>query len=121
MCRAVRELYALMYECMIKKDTVRLGEMLDESFVLVHMTGMKQNKREYLKAIKAGSLNYYSQTTDSLTIKVDGDRAYLCGKSRVEAAVFGGGRSTWPLELDIELVKKGDKWLMTVARASTYR
>ena len=33
-----------MYKYMIDKDINSLSSMLDENFVLVHMTGMKQNK-----------------------------------------------------------------------------
>lgn len=47
----LEEIYAEMYNHMINKDISSLGQLLDESFVLVHMTGMRQSKREYLNAI----------------------------------------------------------------------
>ena len=47
----IKNLYAKMYSYMINKDISSLGQLLDESFVLVHMTGMRQSKREYLNAI----------------------------------------------------------------------
>ena len=105
---------------MINKDISRLSEFLDDSFVLIHMTGMKQNKQEYLKAIADGTLNYYSEETENINVSVDGNNAVIIGQSRVNAAVFGGGRHTWRLELDIDLIDKDGQWLMTEARASTY-
>ena len=113
------ELYAEMYKHMINKDISRLSEFLDDSFVLIHMTGMKQNKQEYLKAIADGTLNYYSEETENIKVSVDGNNAVIIGQSRVNAAVFGGGRHTWRLELDIDLIDKDGQWLMTEARAST--
>ena len=117
---AITDLYHEMYSAMIHKDSVKLTEILDDEFVLVHMTGMRQPKREYISAIIDGTLNYYSEDTEHLSISFDGDKAKLTGQSRVNAAVFGGGRHTWRLQLDITLTKKGGIWRMTHAEASTY-
>ncbi|MBQ4392207.1 MAG: hypothetical protein II826_03745 [Prevotella sp.] len=48
---------------------------------------------------------------------VEKDTATL---NRVHAAVFGGGRHTWRLQLYFSLVKEDGKWRFTTARASTY-
>lgn len=112
--------YEAMYRAMIAKDTATLGSLLDDSFVLVHMTGMRQLKAEYLRSIAQGTLNYYSCENTQLDITAKDNRALLIGRSRVNAAVFGGGHHTWRLQLDIDLEKKGGRWLMTEARASTY-
>ena len=116
----LQKLYIDMYRYMIAKDTENLEALLDNSFVLVHMTGMKQTKQEYLRAIKTGTLNYFSEELDNINVKISGDRAAVIGQSRVNAAVFGGGRHTWRLELDIDFIKRDGRWLMTEARASTY-
>ena len=117
---AITNLYHKMYDAMILKDSARLSEILSDSFVLVHMTGMTQAKTEYISAITGGVLNYYSEHTENVTISLNDNVAHMTGKSRVNAAVFGGGRHTWRLQLDIDLVKDGGKWLMTRAEASTY-
>ena len=112
--------YRDMYHAMIAKDTLALDSLLDDGFVLVHMTGMRQSKAEYLHHIARGTLNYYSCENTQLDIKVNGDYASLIGRSRVNASVFGGGRHSWQLQLDIDLEKKNGRWLMMGARASTY-
>ena len=66
------------------------------------------------------TLNYYSEETEGWEIAIDGDRATMTGRSRVNAAVFGGGRHTWPLELRFQLVRRDDGWKLTEARATTY-
>ena len=117
---AITTLYHDMYSAMIHKDSGRLSTMLDDGFVLVHMTGMRQSKYEYITAITAGVLNYYSEETENVIISVKDDAAKLTGQSRVNAAVFGGGRHTWRLQLDIDLVRNGGTWRMINAQASTY-
>ncbi|WP_297420864.1 nuclear transport factor 2 family protein [Clostridium sp.] len=116
----IADCYRKMYQYMIKKDITTLKEILDESFALIHMTGMNQLKAEYLKYIKNGTLNYYSAEHKDISIDIEEDKAYVIGKSLVTAAVFGGGIGKWKLQLDIKLIKREDQWLLTEARASTY-
>lgn len=66
----------------------------------------------------AMATNVQSQSTDQQLIQEL--YATLTGRSRVTAAVFGGGRHTWPLQLRFQLVKRDGQWLFTEARASTY-
>ena len=114
------KLYEEMYRAMISKNKTELERIHDDSFALIHMTGMKQSKSEYISAIISGTLNYYSAVHDDMEIKVNGDTASLTGKSKVTAAVFGGGRHTWRLQLDLELIRKNGEWYFTLARASAY-
>ncbi len=102
----IKNVYSEMYRCMIHKDISGLRNLLDDSFVLVHMTGMRQYKSEYLNAIQDGTLNYFSEETENTKVTVNGNTASLIGQSCVNAAVFGGGRRTWRLQLDIDLIKK---------------
>ena len=67
-----------------------------------------------------GTLNYYSAETENLDITVNGNEAVLRGRSRVTAAVFGGGRHTWRLQLLFHLHKDNSGWLFTRSEASTY-
>ena len=116
----IARLYEDMLRYMIAKDTVSLGKLFSEESVLVHMTGHRQPKTDYLREIASGVLNYYSAQTESIDISVDGDKARLTGKSRVNAAVYGGGRHTWPLQMDSTLERIGGQWKITWTKASTY-
>ena len=116
----IEALYKQMYQAMVEKDTVTLDELHADEFVLTHMTGMRQSKQEYIRAIADGTLNYYEATHEQIDIRIDGDRATLTGRSRVTAAVFGGGRHTWRLQLTFHLVRRDGKWLFTDSNATTY-
>ena len=114
------ELYHAMYRAMIAKDEAGLEKIHDEDFVLIHMTGMHQDKQEYIKAIRNGTLNYYSEETDRLNIAVNEDNAAVEGCSRVETAVFGGGRHSWRLRLQLQARKYEDGWRFCRAEASVW-
>ena len=70
-----------MYRAMIVKDAEGLNTVLDDSFVLVHMTGMRQNKKAFIQAVMNGTLNYYSCEDDSVEATVNGDTATVIGKA----------------------------------------
>ncbi len=115
-----KQCYLEMYRAMMVKDSAGMDKILDESFILVHMTGMRQPKEEFINAVLNGTLNYYTaEHDDIILLTVDGEHASMVGKTRVNAAIFGGGRHTWRLQQDIELVKRNGLWLISKARAST--
>jgi len=116
----IEALYREMYEAMVKKDTATLNRVHADEFVLTHMTGMRQSKKVYIQSIAQGTLNYYWAEHEQLEVSVQGDRATLTGRSKVNAAVFGGGRNTWRLQLSFQLIKRNGEWLFTAASASTY-
>lgn len=118
---AIKTVYNEMYEYEISKDIDKLGSLLSENYVLIHMTGLHQSKAEYLNSVRDGNLNYYTAETDQVTVDLQSDsKAVLVGRSRVNAAVFGGSRNTWRLQLVIDMEKQNGRWLMTRAQASTY-
>ena len=112
--------YRAFYRAAIEKDRAGMEATLDESFHLTHMTGMRQNREEYMCYILRGTMNYYSEEPVNLEAAVTGDTAALLAQSVVEAAVFGGGRHTWRLQLDMKAEKIGGVWKFTDALASTF-
>ncbi len=54
----ILQLYHDMYAAMTAKDEAELDRVHDDSFVLIHMTGMRQTKQQYIRAIMDGTLNY---------------------------------------------------------------
>ena len=116
----IEQLYKRQYRAMIAKDIATLDTILDDSSFLVHMTGAHQSKKDYLREIKNRTLNYYSVEDDEISITVNGDTATMTGRSRVNAAVYGGGRHTWRLQMKSKLIKKDGHWIFVEQRGSTY-
>lgn len=116
----LEQCYHRMYQGMIQKDMSLLDKVLERSFLLVHMTGMRQAKKQYMDDIANGTLNYYSEKTEFMDITVENKRAWLIGRSKVNAAVFGGGRNLWRLQLTMKAIKENEMWYFTEAVAATY-
>jgi hypothetical protein len=53
-------------------------------------------------------------------VEITGEEAILVGQSKVEAAVFGGRRSSWKLQQKLSLKKKGEIWYIIRSVAATY-
>ena len=116
--RQLKDLYQEMWQALLSKDIATLDKIHAEDFVLIHMTGMRQPKNEYLRCVREGELNYFSEQTEN--IFVDAVNKKLVGQSKVNAAVFGGSRNTWRLQLAFDVEKVNGRWILKSARASTY-
>ena len=116
----IEELYREYWRCMIKKDVKGLRRMMTGDYSLLHMTGTRQSAEAFLKGLLDGTFNYYSAEHDSIEVTVVGNRASIIGKSRVLAAVYGGGKHSWRLRGDFTLRKEEGRWKLSSSRASTY-
>ena len=116
----IRELYREYWRCMIAKDANGLRSMMTDDYILLHMTGTKQSAEVFLKGLLDGTFNYYSAEHDSIEVTVAGDRASMIGRSRVLAAVYGGGKHSWRLRGDFTLRKEEGRWKLSSSSASTY-
>ena len=119
---ACAALYRSLCGASVRKDEAGIAAVLADDYELVHMTGMRQSKSAYIAAVMDGTLNYYGADHDSVEVDVapDGLSTRIRGRSRVSAAVFGGGRHTWRLQQDLVAEKRDDTWLLVESRASTY-
>ena len=116
----IKELYIRYWQCMIDKNADGLRSLQTDDYYLIHMTGVKQSREVFIKGLLDGTFNYYSADHDAIDVRINGDTAVMTGKSRVVAAVYGGGKGSWRLQGDFTLRKENDIWKLTSSRASTY-
>ena len=116
----IRELYRKYWKFMIDKDEAGLRSLLSDDYYLRHMTGVKQSVEEFIKGLMNGTFNYFSAEHDDIEVNVAGSTATMIGKSRVLAAVYGGGKNKWRLQGDFTLRKENGIWKLTSSGASTY-
>ena len=116
----IRNIYRQYWDGMIRKDTDLLRSLLSDEYYLEHMTGVRQSKETFLAGLEGGTFNYYSADHDSIEVQVSGDKAAMIGKSRVLAAVYGGGKHNWKLRGDFTLKNENGSWKLTSSKASTY-
>lgn len=116
----IKELYRVYWQCMIEKNAARLRQLMADDYELLHMTGVRQSREVFLKGLLDGTFNYYSAFHDSIEVHIAGSSAEMIGKSRVVAAVYGGGKHSWRLRGDFTLRKENGNWKLVSSRASTY-
>jgi ketosteroid isomerase-like protein len=118
--RIITDMYQKYWEYMIDKDEAGLRKLMSDDYVLMHMTGVRQSADEFIRGLLRGTFNYYSAEHDEIKVQLDGDTATMTGKSRVVAAVYGGGKNKWKLQGDFTLRKENGAWKFTSSKASTY-
>ena len=116
----ISDVYRKYWDGMIRKDTDLLRSLMSDDYYLEHMTGVRQSKETFLAGLTGGTFNYYSVNHDSIEARINGSNAVMTGKSRVLAAVYGGGKHSWRLQGDFTLRKENGEWKLTSSIASTY-
>ena len=118
--QTLQKLYGEMWRALLSKELETLDGLHADEFVLTHMTGLNPPKAAYLRCVRDGELNYFSARAENVFVEVHGDKGKLVGQSQVEAAVFGGRKNLWRLQLDFDTEKRGDDWILIRGVASTY-
>ena len=116
----IKELYIKLCDASINKDCYILNEILSDDYILIHMTGRKQTKQEYIDSVKKGELKYYESIHESIEININGNEAALIGKTKTLASPFGYNKSWWRLRQDILLKKENNRWIIKQSKASSY-
>ena len=116
----IKEIYRRYWKCMIDKDESELRSLMSDDYYLMQITGTRQSIDEFISGLLDGTFNYYSAEHDDIQISVNGNTATMVGKSKVLAAVYGGGKSRWQLRGDFTLRKENENWKLTSSKASTY-
>ncbi len=115
------DLYRQENRAIVDKDIETLGQILDSTMVLHHMTGYAQPKLEWIDQIQNGELKYYSSDEEQISdIQIAGNHASLIGHNKVKASVLGSPVSTLLLQMKMEFAKINGKWAITKQIASTY-
>lgn len=116
----IKDMYSRYWDYMIAKDDKGLRSLMSDDYTLLHMTGVKQGADEFIRGLINGTFNYFSAEHDLVTVVISGDEAVMTGKSRVLAAVYGGGKHKWRLQGDFTLRKENGNWKLTSSKALTY-
>ena len=116
----IKEIYRRYWKCMIDKEESELRSLMSDDYYLMHITVTRQSIDEFISGLLDGTFNYYSAEHDDIQISVNGNTATMVGKSKVLAAVYGGGKSRWRLRGDFTLRKEKENWKLTSSKASTY-
>jgi ketosteroid isomerase-like protein len=105
---------------MVAGDADALGALLADDFTLVHMTGYRQPRAEWLADVRSGAMTYHSMEDVDVSVDVSGDAPVVTARTRTEATIWGTS-GTWPLQLRISFAHEGSAWVAVGTVASTWR
>jgi ketosteroid isomerase-like protein len=110
--------YQRIDDAMVNKDTESLDSILDDDYVLVHMTGIHQGKQEWLEQIENEQMKYFKILPQKTTITIDGNTAILICNTKIDARIYGF-RNTWSMKMEMHFEKRGDNWYPVNAVATS--
>ena len=117
---AVRASYAAQRRAMVAGDADALGALLSDGFVLVHMTGYRQSKDEWLADVRSGAMAYHAMEDVEVSVDASSGVPVLTARTRTAATIWGAS-GTWPLQLRISFTHDGTAWVAAGTVASTWR
>jgi hypothetical protein len=110
--------YQQIDEAMVNKDTDTLEHILDDNYVLVHITGYHQPKREWLKQIDNEQMKYFKTMPQKTTIAIDGSTATLICNTKIDARIYGF-RNLWSMKMEMHFERRGENWCPVNAIATS--
>lgn len=106
----ILERFVEFQQALIDKDLDKLNEIILDDYELVHMSGKKQSKKEFIDEIMDGTLNYYKSEIREPTIIHDGnDFATLIADVALTAKVYGSN-GKWTLNTIASFQKINGVW-----------
>src|SRR6267154_3992918 len=102
---------ALRLHFLTTNDLDRLGPMLCETLVYTHSSGHRQNKAQFLEALRSGEMKYLSINPESMNIDIyGGTTAVLTGTTRLHVQSKKAGLHDVHLLYLIVYVKEDGRW-----------
>lgn len=110
--------YQQIDDAMVNKDTKALNNILDDNYVLVHMTGYHQPKQEWLEQIENEQMKYFKTMPQKTTITIDGNKSTLICDTKIDARIYGF-RTTWSMKMEMHFEKRREDWYPVNAIATS--
>jgi hypothetical protein len=89
-----RKLEDTRWQLLLNADVNALTDLVSDDLQFVHSSGLKDDKTNYLDAIRAGAVIYRSANSRIETVVPLGDRSFIAsGVVKMEATVRGTERS----------------------------
>lgn len=95
---------------MIDRDIETLGSLMADNLVLVHITGRRQSKAEWLEEIRSENMRYYDIKRENFKVVITENRAIATYVSVLDARIYGS-RNVWRLNVTTSLEKRDGAWI----------
>lgn len=116
---AIRQAFADFTAAMQAGDTEALLRLTGAAFTLTHITGYVQPGEEWLAQMRQGQFVYHSIDVRDLRVMMNDESAHLIARTLTDARVYGG-RNEWRLQLALDYIRLGDRWIAEHAIATLW-
>ncbi|MED3961329.1 nuclear transport factor 2 family protein [Niallia taxi] len=106
----ILSIYQQIDEAMVNKDTEALEKILDDGYILVHMTGYHQDKQEWIEQIENEEMRYFQTMPQKTSITLENNTAIVNCDTKLDARIYGF-RKTWPMNMKMYLEKRRGNWI----------
>ena len=119
--KKIIEIYKFYSKCMVEKNFNGFNDFSTDEFILIHMSGKKQSRADYINDIKNGNLIYYNIIHDDFKFEVkDENNVILHAKSQLDANPYHCGRSIYKVESICDFQFKNNKWIINNIKTKPY-
>ena len=121
MLQEVLTTVARYHEAMVATHVADLDAMLEPEYFLIHITGYRQPKQEWLSVLRSDNYDYHQIDVSAKEIQV-----YLGSKSAVVTgrgvfdATIQGMHAPWRLKFKLELIRGSSGWKLSRARYDAF-
>jgi hypothetical protein len=110
--QGVRDAFTAQLGAMVSGDTTAISGMLDDGFVLTHLTGYRQPKDEWLAQMREGRFIYHRMDEVSVAVEMNGKYARLTAQTQTDSTVSGTRRQGgWRLQMVQDYAWRDGKWI----------
>lgn len=117
----IRRQLAALHAAMVGADIDGLDGLLAAGYSLVHITGYRQPKDEWLGVVRSGGFDYHKIDIeqDALSVSVTGVTAFVAGRGIFNATI-NGMRNPWRLQFKMSWTKEQGRWKAASATYTSY-
>jgi ketosteroid isomerase-like protein len=109
------------HAAMVAARTDQLGDLIDDDYSLVHITGYVQPKDEWFDVIRSGQFDYHRIDIEeqALSVSVSGDSATVTGRGVFDATI-NGMQAPWRLRFEMNWSRQRGAWRIMSARYASF-
>ncbi|WP_277960728.1 nuclear transport factor 2 family protein [Pseudomonas sp. RIT-To-2] len=112
---------ARYHEAMVAAHVADLSDMLEPEYFLIHITGYRQPKQEWLSVVRSGAYDYHRIDVNAkeLQVHLGSESAVVSGRGVFDATIQGM-HAPWRLKFKLELTKGSSGWKLSRARYDAF-
>lgn len=116
----MKEFVKAYYQAIIEKDEETLKKMIDNTFQIIHINGMIQNKEQFINAVINDNISYYAYSLETIQQEEKDDKMVVIANVKLVANLYRTGKKERFIQTKIAFMTKED-WKIYRILETSYR